>query len=391
MEELLKNNVLFQGGLMLAILAYIGNALKDIPKLIFNLIKRKIFYHVSIEENNKLYECLEYWLKYNHLKQYKNVYGYCLNNNVMYKHKNDIFYIKFKNKYLKIHKNETKIDVLNNTSNIYYNNYTISSFNGKDVINDILNNALLLYNEYIKNDINSYLYVYNKNWQFCHTLNNKNIKEVVLKDKNLLIEDLDIFINSKEWYNKRTIPYRRGYLLYGLPGNGKTSTALAICKYLKRNIHVINLNDMSDEKLIDAFSTLYSDAIILLEDIDSCYNKNREIISTNKNIFSFSTLLNCLDGVFSKPDTILIFTTNHIENINEALIREGRIDYRMEISNPNNTEINEYLSLFYNENVKLNFECNNKLNMVSIQNICIKYKNDKNKAIEELKNKINNI
>ena len=83
--------------------------------------------------------------------------------------------------------------------------------------------------------------------------------------------------------------------------------------------------------------------------IDAVFNKDREKEDDSIK-FNFSTLLNCLDGAFSKEGIITIFTTNHPERLDPALIRAGRMDYEFKISNPSVQKIEEYLDVFFPEN-----------------------------------------
>ena len=174
--------------------------------------------------------------------------------------------------------------------------------------------------------------------------------------KNDLVKDIEWFRNNKEWYKARGIPYYRGYLLYGPPGTGKTSLAFALACYFGFSLYVLNLNSIgNDEKLIESFSEIPKDSLLLLEDIDvmnstSARNENfKEPKLTENDIFSgnpkedkkdnsfgitLSGLLNAMDGVMSSEDRITIMTTNNPEILDKALLRAGRIDKKYRISYP---------------------------------------------------------
>jgi chaperone BCS1 len=118
----------------------------------------------------------------------------------------------------------------------------------------------------------------------------------------------------------------------------------------------------------------------VFEDVDVYFNGRK---NNNPNGVSFSMLLNCLDGAFSKDGTIVIMTTNHVENLDSALIRPGRIDVKLEISNPKKIEIVEYLKNFYEVDEIIGFDdyIDSAISMVKIQDICLVNKDSLSDAI----------
>lgn len=168
-------------------------------------------------------------------------------------------------------------------------------------------------------------------------------------------------------------------MFYGRPGNGKTSFCIALSKYFNKDIQFLNLNDIEkDTYLFESFQGLKDNSILVIEDVDAIYG-NRE----GKSKISFSALLNCMDGAFSKHGIIVIMTTNHIEKIDSALIREGRIDMKVNIDNPEIDMVEQYLSLFYEKDIKLNHYDGN-FSMSKIQEICLLNKNKLNNTIQFL-------
>lgn len=149
-------------------------------------------------------------------------------------------------------------------------------------------------------------------------------------EKKAMVDDVLEFYNTRDWYVDRSVPYKRGYLLTGSPGTGKSSTALAIASKLQKPIYMLNLNSMtSDQELEEAFRSVGRDAIMLIEDIDASNvqvkrKKNGSKDKSNK--ISLSALLNVIDGVAAPEGVLLFITTNYPERVDKALIRPGRID-----------------------------------------------------------------
>jgi mitochondrial chaperone BCS1 len=155
------------------------------------------------------------------------------------------------------------------------------------------------------------------------------LQEGVMED---LIDDVRRFLSGREWYLRRGIPYRRGYLLYGPPGTGKSSAVVAIASALGMDIAVLNLNSSSldDNELTDRLADVPPNAMVLIEDID-CAFVARKAGEEKTNRVTFSGLLNALDGVAAGEGRILFATTNHPERLDPALVRPGRIDRKLHI------------------------------------------------------------
>ncbi|XP_060517154.1 mitochondrial chaperone BCS1 isoform X3 [Cylas formicarius] len=158
--------------------------------------------------------------------------------------------------------------------------------------------------------------------QFGHPRKKRPICSVVLDDgiSEKILKDCQDFIENPSWYTERGIPYRRGYLLYGPPGCGKSSYITALAGELGFSICVLNLSErgLSDDRLNHLLSVAPQQSIVLLEDIDAAF-VSREDTEQQKaayqglNRVTFSGLLNCLDGVASTEARIVFMTTNYIE------------------------------------------------------------------------------
>jgi len=208
----------------------------------------------------------------------------------------------------------------------------------------------------------------------------KSFSNVFYPEKDDVVNRLDFFSQNKEWYKKRGIPYTMGFLFYGAPGCGKTSTIKAIANHTQRHIVSVPLNKIKTAKeLLNVFYNVrmnYKDIplnqrLYVLEDIDAADLKEvvgergktekegeKKEESEDKedsdsgidinllqllkssatagpldkwksNKLTLATLLEVLDGVMEMDGRMLIITTNYPERLDKALIRPGRIDMKV--------------------------------------------------------------
>lgn len=175
-------------------------------------------------------------------------------------------------------------------------------------------------------------------WQrFGSPQRKRPLSSVVLAPgvKEKVVGDLRDFLASPHWYRDRGIPYRRGYLLHGPPGTGKTSFVKAIAGELDHNICLINLSErgLTDDRLNHLLTNIPERSIALLEDVDAAFANRTQTAEDGyrgANV-TFSGLLNAIDGAASGEDRIIMLTTNHQDRLDEALLRPGRVDLKVEI------------------------------------------------------------
>lgn len=211
-------------------------------------------------------------------------------------------------------------------------------------------------------------------------------------EKTSLINDVKEFFAAKNWYIDRSIPYKRGYLLSGIPGTGKSSMVLAIASEFDRPLYVLNLNSIqTDSNLMTAFQNLKSGSILLMEDIDATnVAVNDRKATSKKNKLSLSGLLNAIDGVTSPEDIIMFITTNHPDHIDEALLRPGRIDKTMEFKPLTPELAQKMFEKFYVDTKKVNVidivkGLREPLTPATMQMILLNNKYSPEKVVEDLK------
>ena len=232
----------------------------------------------------------------------------------------------------------------------------------------------------------------------------KNFSNVFYPEKEDIVKRLDFFTNNKDWYKKRGIPYTMGFMFYGDPGCGKTSTIKAIANHTQRHIVSVPLNKIKTAKeLLNVFYNTrmnYVDIplnkrLYVLEDIDAADLKDtvgerseKEKTKDEKdddedkdsgkdspmdmNFFgllknsagwdkkfgiqklTLANLLEVLDGVMEMEGRMLIITTNYPEKLDKALIRPGRIDMKVHFGPMTGKNIIEMYKHYFNDEPPLN-------------------------------------
>jgi chaperone BCS1 len=200
-----------------------------------------------------------------------------------------------------------------------------------------------------KRRVASYLYLYDEGWDYVEAYSPRLLESVILKpgEKEHLIQDLERFRASRPRYRRLGVPYHRGYLLYGPPGTGKTSLVSAVGSKFGMSIYVVNLSELNDRTLKKAMNSVPENSVILFEDIDcmKAGNRRRELnecnqtrvlakdnaqnVNSDRGGVTLSGLLNVLDGFHAPENVIFVMTTNDAEALDPALLRPGRIDYRL--------------------------------------------------------------
>ena len=267
---------------------------------------------------------------------------------------------------------------------------------------------------------------------------NRTFDNMYISNKDNILSRINFFIHNRDYYINKGLPYTLGLLFYGEPGTGKTSFIKALANLLGRHLLEVPLKKINScEALYEAFYTKevnginlsFENKIIVLEDIDAMDDliKNRlETAKKTKNKtksdngegrgdeggsdddssdedgaakesvdlnhmfqnfinkkdrktikdISLSFLLNLMEGILEMDGRIIIMTTNHIDKIDPALIRPGRIDDKICFKKLCNNEINNMIKFYLPEWQDIALTKNFRLSHAELMNIIIKARDD---------------
>ena len=198
-----------------------------------------------------------------------------------------------------------------------------------------------------------------------------------------LINALKKFVSSKKWYNDHKIPYHFGILLHGEPGTGKSSIIQAILHEIEADVFYISA-DMVMFVFCDENDHWFRrdnkrTKIVIIEDIDAAaVSKDRKKTAKEKVAYdvdssavisarSIASLLNFMDGFDNPENMIYIITTNHVEDLDPALIRPGRIDLSMYIGYIDNEVFDKFVCYHYGKHIPDTFEIRSGLTCAELQ------------------------
>ena len=163
--------------------------------------------------------------------------------------------------------------------------------------------------------------------------------------RRMVRTDFELFFQREDWFRQHNLPYRRGYLFWGPPGNGKSATLRVMAAHPYIRPYALDLSD-AEEKSSDVLHLFQkaaenTPALVILEDLDRAFPTEGK--RTQEGRVSFQTLLNCLDGVGTHDGVIVVATANDPTCLDPAILkRPGRFDRVVQFRNPDADLRREY-------------------------------------------------
>jgi hypothetical protein len=248
----------------------------------------------------------------------------------------------------------------------------------------------------------------------------RTFDNVFFQQKKQVRHRTKFFLEHREWYERKGIPYTLGFLYHGPPGTGKTSTIKAIANEGRRHIINIQLSEIKTKQQLqhlffndeihvyngtnlERYTIPVSERLYVIEDIDAMGDtvlkrewKKPTITKKEepepfmhreeeKDTLDLSFLLNLLDGTLEANGRILIITTNFPERIDKALIRPGRIDMIVHFQKCTLDVVNEMVNSFYDKDVALtDANLDGKWTPAEVNQILFRNFEDSDAGIKEL-------
>jgi hypothetical protein len=255
----------------------------------------------------------------------------------------------------------------------------------------------------------------------------RTFSNVFFEQREKVKNHVEFFLNRKDWYEKKGIPYTLGFMFHGEAGTGKTSTIKAIANTARR--HIINVqlsqiktkeqlrhlffNDeihVSDGTKTERYTIPVHERLYVIEDIDAMGDTvlerkwKKPIVEEKKKTaedawmqarldeedtvepIDLSFLLNLLDGTLEASGRILCISSNFPERIDKALIRPGRIDMIVHFRKCNRDILRQMVDSFYDQTFEdwTGDPMNYKWSPAEVNQILFRNFKEPTKAIEEL-------
>jgi chaperone BCS1 len=353
LTTLLSHNTFLTGGFVLGLVGAMVAALRDVPKNIWEFIKRQFMLSAEVRSEDKIYEWFKFWLD----KQPYMGKARFISASTHYD------WINEKWVYTTVFTPAPGTHFMRYRGRLIWLQRTVEEQKGfsrpesmkikclgrdQSILKSLFADVQAISLNRNDNRIGVYAPC-DTDWRELQRKRRRPLDSVILPGTIAIdiLSDIQRFDSEEELYARRGTPYRRGYLLEGPPGSGKSSLVFALASALGKDIYTLNLSlkGMDDSTVINLMTRVPPNALLLIEDIDKAFVERDK--SDDASQITFSGLLNAIDGVGSKDGQLLFMSTNHVEKLDPALIRPGRADVHYHIGLPTEDQVAKLFSLFF--------------------------------------------
>lgn len=401
-SSLVKANQFLSGGIVLGAAGTIIASLRDVPRKALEQVSSRIITTVEVNNKDQSFEWIKIWLaKHPYGEKNKRLMLTTVTSEDAYEgerartvlspapgthfftHKGRLIWCDFDRENIK----------LGGTSLGYNDTIKIRMLGGnRKFIEDLIDEAYELASKPDSGNVRVFSVRWER-WRLSLTKRARPLDTLIYGDliKEELISDIEWFLGSRSWYDNLGIPWRRGYMLYGPPGSGKSSLVHALAGHFRSDLYVLNLStpNITDETLENLLYDVPTGHIILLEDIDTAYN-GRDKRGKEEGGVTFGGLLNVLDGALAHDGRIIFMTTNHRDSLDAALVRSGRVDRNLFVGNAVRKQIIGMFLKFFpgcqeHAEVFANTLPEHQISVAAIQEHLIRYREDISYAVTRSK------
>lgn len=387
-ETLLHNqNQFASGGILLMALGSIIAMLRNIPTRIWEWFKGQVTINMTITDDSSAFKWVVYWYsKQKHSKRSRNVdvvIAYVNNEpvaafapapgNHWFFHNRRPLFVEFQ----RSDSNNKKgggVPSGGVNSIRRYETFVIWTFGrSQKYLRNLILEMEAAYDEDTKDKAT--LFVWEHGWEPVTGYKPRSFESVILpaEQKQRIIDDINQFREDKAFYEAMGIPYHHGVLFWGPPGTGKTSSVIGLSDLYHCNVYLIKLSDHNDASFVSIVNRCEENSFIVLEDVDCVipmrdtpnanprfaknysvqkggYVGNADVTACDEGMgpattqppsnqpvdgkdngnrtVTLSGLLNTLDGFQAPSGVIFFLTTNHVDKLDAALLRPGRVDLK---------------------------------------------------------------
>lgn len=369
LQKLISHNDFLSGGLLLAVTGTIFAYLRKLPRYLWQQIESRFTTTIYLDSTDPLFNWLKIWLANHPYSKRVGILSACSTQ------------IEKALKERGLRRPNVMLTPAPGCHWMWYQNYLIAVYRrrdekaGKDgtiTIHETISLQLYTRNREVAkrllieardlaippDDTGIQIYASGESyrgdgWQALTRISSREPNSLIMAEGLLegLIEKIQLFLDSKERYERLGIPYHMGILFQGPPGNGKSSAIRAIASYFNFNLCLLNFKEDSRHlsNLFKLFGQLPKQSLLVVEDVDRDRTVTIERSKDDEPTYNndLGAILNLMDGLLTPDGMILIMTANHPERLDPAFVRPGRIDHVIEVTNADLDMAERLFNKFY--------------------------------------------